>query len=41
VQVFKKEHSVFASWKEDKADVIKAAAMNDFEEWKADRVIKG
>jgi hypothetical protein len=38
--VFRKEFSVFAPWKEDKGDVIKIACNTDFEEWKADRVIK-
>lgn len=38
--MFRKEFSVFAPWKEDKADVIKIACNTDFEEWKADRVIK-
>ena len=40
VRTFRKEASVFASWKFDKPDTVKAALEHDFYYWKCKRFIK-
>ena len=40
VRTFRKDASVFASWKFDNPSIIKQALEHDFRYWKCDRFIK-